>query len=327
MKNLILPESSVERQEAYERILAQLLAKALLIFPTEEIDRELFLSMLREQYKNHERLSQSFNCKWGKINNPAKFIKNLKDKYWEYEGVQKHYNEFFQKLNSDDLEHLVRLWYVKFDLSEIKELVEQFFSDDEEKKNQATEILKGIGVDRLDHFLAEELGRIYRLPPLEFLEIYYQYFASTREENPVGERLFLAKIERIQGLLFDCICYDLIHANDELEEMRDEKLSELIKEPISIEEKIAILRKLLTLFPFHRYLKSEPGFPENPGYWLYAEVIETLGELGEEEAEKVLLEIVQGDFHHQETKEEASEQLRKIEEKRYLDQLPTLEDL
>ena len=41
-----------------------------------------------------------------------------------------------------------------------------------------------------------------------------------------------------------------------------------------------------------------------------------MGELGGEEAEEVLREIVHGDFNHEETKEEAFEQLQEIEKRK-----------
>ena len=307
MKELELPELLSERQQALEQLIARLLTRALLHYPEEEIDKETFLTMLSEQYKNHERLSQGHNCKWGRISNPAKFIKNLKNEPWEYEGVKKHYNHLYQKLSAEDLEHMIKLWYVKFELSEVKELVEQFFSEEEERREQAKVILKGMGVERLECFLWEEFDRVYKLPPIEFLEIYYQYYASTREEDPEGEKPFLAKVEYIQGQLFDCICYDLISVDGELDIARMGKMVDLVKDSSTIEVKISILRKLLYLYPFHRILTPHPAFPENPRYWIYSEVIETLGKIGGEEAEKVLLEIANGDFHHEETKEEASE--------------------
>ena len=290
MNNLVLPESSEERKEASERIIAQLMTRALLLFPTEEIEKETFLKGMREQYKRNERLAQGHVCKWGKIDNPIRFLKNLKSKLWEFEGVKNFYDDYFSKMNEEE-EHMIKLWYVEIDLPELKQLIEHFFSDNEERKNQATEKLRGIGVEALDDLLIKELNRIYNLPPLEFLKIYYQYFASTREENPIGEKPFAAQIEKVQGLLFECFLYDLVHIDDELNNMVGEKLFKLVEETITIEEKITILKKLLTLFPSYCYTTSHSAFPENSGYWLYSDVIETLGRIGGEEAEEVLLEI------------------------------------
>ena len=280
---------------------------------------------MREQYKRNERLSQGHNCRWGRITNPNRFLKSLKNKPWEFEGVKSFYDEYFSKMNKEE-EHMIKLWYIEIDLPELKQLIEQFFSDNEERKNHATEKLRGIGVEAIDDLLVKELNRIYNLPPLEFLEIYYQYFVSTREENPIGEKPLLAQIERVQGLLFECFLYDLVHVDDELNDMVGEKLFKLVEETFTIEEKITILRKLLTIFPSYRYTTPHPAFPENPGYWLYSDVIETLGKMGGKKAEEILLEIVQGDFHHEETKDEALKLLQMIEEKRSLDNLPTLED-
>ena len=203
---------------------------------------------------------------------------------------------------------------------ELKELIEQFFSEEEEVKNQALERLREIGVETIDDFLAEELGEIYNLSPLEFLKVYHQYFASTREHEPFGEKPFVAQIETVQ-CLFDSIIYDLVHADYELYMMVGEKLNKLVKEPNSIEEKISILKKLLTLFPTIRVITPHPAFPENPGYFLYCDVIKALGDLGETEAEKVLLDIVLGDFHHEDTKHAAFKQLQKIGGEQTVDEM------
>ncbi len=208
---------------------------------------------------------------------------------------------------------------------ELKELIEQYLSEDEEIKNQAQEKIREIGAEKIDDFLAEELGEINNSPPLEFLKVYYQYFSSTRDHEPLGEKPFVAQIETVQ-CLFDTISYDLIHADYELNMMVGEKLSKMVKEPNSIEEKISILRQLLTLFPTIRVLTPHTAFPENPGYFLYCDVIEVLGKIGGAEAEEALLGIVQGDFHHEDTKDEALKQLQLIEEIRSLDNLITLED-
>lgn len=189
MNDLVLPESSKERKEAHERIIAQLLTRALLLFPTEEIDKEVFLSKLKEQYQKYEMFSQGLVCKWGEINQPVKLLKNLKDEPWEFEGVKKFYDYYVHKRRLKE-EEMQKMWYNMIDLTKLKELVELFFSGEEETKNQATEKLKDIGIFALDDFLVEELKRVYNLSPLEFLEIYYQYFASTREEEPIGERPF-----------------------------------------------------------------------------------------------------------------------------------------
>ena len=106
---------------------------------------------------------------------------------------------------------------------ELKELIEQFFSEEEEVKNQALERLREIEVETIDDFLAEELGKIFHLSPLEFLKVYYQYFASTREHEPLGEKPFVAQIEAVQ-CLFDAISYDLINVDYELNMMVGEKL-------------------------------------------------------------------------------------------------------
>ncbi|MCE7748959.1 MAG: hypothetical protein GPJ51_11215 [Candidatus Heimdallarchaeota archaeon] len=326
MSTMQLPQSGKERQEAIEKQLAHYLNRALLIFSEEEVGKKLFLNMLSEVYASHENLAQKHSTKWGVIEEPAKYIKGLKVESWEYEGIKKHYDTLFEKYDSEDLEHLVKLWYVKFELSEIKELVEHYYSEDEEEKEIATEILKGLGVWRLERFLWKEFGRIYKLPPVEYLENYYQYCASTREDNPLEEKHFMAKIEEIQGKLFDCLVYDLIAVEGELGIARMEKMAKLAKDSSTVEEKITILKKLLYLYPYHRNYTRNPIYEENPGYWIYSEVIETLEEIGGEEAEKVLQEIVQGDFHHEETKEEAIKQLENIREIHYLTNLPTLED-
>jgi len=119
----------------------------------------------------------------------------------------------------------------------------------------------------------------------------------------------------------------LIPVEGELNIAQMKKIVDLVDDSSSTEEKIAILKKLLYLYPYHRYYTPNPIYPENPGYWIYSEVIETLGEIGGKEAEEVLQDIVQGDYHHEEIKEAAAKQLKMLEEIHTLDNLPSLEDI
>lgn len=104
MNNLNLPESSESRKRAHERLIAQLLTRASLIFPTEEIDKEVFLSDLIVQYKENKTFSSNLNCKWGRINDPVGLLESLKDKPWEFIGVKKFYDFYMHRKNMKRLE-------------------------------------------------------------------------------------------------------------------------------------------------------------------------------------------------------------------------------
>lgn len=193
----------------------------------------------------------------------------------------------------------------------LKELVELVFSEEEEIKKQALKKIREVGEEVIDDLLAEELGGIYRLLPLEFLKIYCQFYTSTREHEPVGEKPFVAHIEAVQCMIASGDM-DYIHADDELNIMLMKKINKLIREPVNKEEKISIFQQLISLYP---------TVPKMKDCCVNYDAIEILGNLGEAEVEKVLLYIVLGNDHDIDTKNAALKQLQKIGGERTVDEM------
>lgn len=92
MNNLILPESSKDREKAHERLVAQLMTRVSLPFPTEKISKEEFLSEVIVPYQEDRSLSRNFSCKWGKIDGPVGLLESLKDESWDFDGVKKFFD-------------------------------------------------------------------------------------------------------------------------------------------------------------------------------------------------------------------------------------------
>ena len=94
MTKLVLPQKQKKKQQAYERIIAQIMDKTRLGFHGKINDKEEFLQVIIKRC-NKVGFEKKFKCKWGWISNPINFLESLNDEDWEIAGVREFYR-FYQ---------------------------------------------------------------------------------------------------------------------------------------------------------------------------------------------------------------------------------------
>ena len=99
MTKLVLPEKQKKKQQAYERIIAQIMDKTRLGFPGKIEDKEEFIQAVIKSC-NKVDFGKKFQCKWGWISNPINFLENLNDEDWEIAGVREFYR-FYQSKRAE----------------------------------------------------------------------------------------------------------------------------------------------------------------------------------------------------------------------------------
>ena len=123
MINLILPELSEERKKAHERLIAQLMTRVSLPLPTEEKDKEEFLSEVIIPYKEDKSLALNFSCKWGKIDDPVGLLEVLKEQPWDFDGVKKFFDFYSWRREA-----------IRKEKEELRKLKELYRKEMEERK-------------------------------------------------------------------------------------------------------------------------------------------------------------------------------------------------
>ena len=99
MTKLVLPQKKKKKQQAYERIIAQIMDKTRLGFPGKINDKEEFIQAVIKRC-NKVSFDKKFQCKWGWISNPITFLEELNDKDWEIAGVLEFYS-FYQSQRAE----------------------------------------------------------------------------------------------------------------------------------------------------------------------------------------------------------------------------------
>lgn len=85
-----MPGKSTKKQQAYERIIAQMMDKTKLGFPGAIKDKEEFLEAVIKRCRK-TGFEKKFKCKWGWVKKPIEFLENIKEEEWTIEGVKEFY--------------------------------------------------------------------------------------------------------------------------------------------------------------------------------------------------------------------------------------------
>lgn len=96
MNKLYLPQKQNHKQQAYERIIAQIMGKIKLNFPKEIKDKEQFLNEVISKCEE-KGFTKKFQCKWGWVKRPIEFLESMKEEEWEIEGVKEFYRFYKSK--------------------------------------------------------------------------------------------------------------------------------------------------------------------------------------------------------------------------------------
>ncbi len=99
MTKLVLPQKQKKKQQAYERIIAQIMDKTRLDFPSKINGKQQFLQAIIKRCEK-TRFDKKFQCKWGWISNPIDFLEDLNDEDWEIAGVKEFYR-FYQSKRAE----------------------------------------------------------------------------------------------------------------------------------------------------------------------------------------------------------------------------------